>query len=288
MYWAVIGPTLTLTTPRYSSPSTSCSWAPGSIGAIRSTSVRTFHASGTGTSDPELVGQLHVCRSSLVSMSAGSPWHGTSCDEIRPLALMSDPGPLVAARREEIPHRGAETDRVAALAIVGGHAMGASTAGHRPPRLGRDQGLVAQARRRGRPSPPAGRASRPPPAASGLARPPTRVRRARRPRRADAPPGRRPRSRPTRASRPASTAWRDGPPDERAAPPRGQQLVGGVGSGARTGSRRRRPARTAATRPTPRRRTSWQRLPAAGQIAGGSGPVAVREATGRPCRCARR
>src|SRR5206468_8135459 len=34
LYCAVIGPTLTLTTPRYSSPSTSCSSAPGMHGAI--------------------------------------------------------------------------------------------------------------------------------------------------------------------------------------------------------------------------------------------------------------
>src|SRR5579884_9998 len=49
LYWALMGPTFTLTTPRYSSPSTSCSSAPGMQGAIRSTSVRTAHASSTGT-----------------------------------------------------------------------------------------------------------------------------------------------------------------------------------------------------------------------------------------------
>src|SRR5581483_3189222 len=48
LYWAVIGPTLTFTTPRYSSPSTSWSWAPGRHGAMRSTSVSTAHASATG------------------------------------------------------------------------------------------------------------------------------------------------------------------------------------------------------------------------------------------------
>jgi hypothetical protein len=39
-----IGPTLTFTIPRYSSPSTSWSWAPGRHGAMRSTSSSTFHA----------------------------------------------------------------------------------------------------------------------------------------------------------------------------------------------------------------------------------------------------
>ena len=48
-YEAVIGPTLTFTTPRISSPSTSRSSAPGRHGAIRSTSVRTARRPGTGT-----------------------------------------------------------------------------------------------------------------------------------------------------------------------------------------------------------------------------------------------
>src|ERR1035437_4379206 len=44
-----MGPTLILTTPRYSSPSTSRNCAPGRHGAIRSMSVRTAHAFSTGT-----------------------------------------------------------------------------------------------------------------------------------------------------------------------------------------------------------------------------------------------
>src|SRR5262245_46928384 len=50
LYCAVIGPTLTLTMPRNSSPSTSWSCAPGMHGAMRSTSVSTRQASSTGTS----------------------------------------------------------------------------------------------------------------------------------------------------------------------------------------------------------------------------------------------
>ena len=49
LYEAVIGPTLTLTRPRYSSPSTSVNCAPGMQGAIRSRSVSTAHASSMGT-----------------------------------------------------------------------------------------------------------------------------------------------------------------------------------------------------------------------------------------------
>src|SRR5206468_8505871 len=49
LYWAVIGPTLTFTMPRYSSPSISCSWAPGMQGAMRSTSVSSTQASSTPT-----------------------------------------------------------------------------------------------------------------------------------------------------------------------------------------------------------------------------------------------
>jgi hypothetical protein len=44
LYCAVIGPTFTFTLPRYSSPSTSVSWAPGMHGAMRSRSVSTAHA----------------------------------------------------------------------------------------------------------------------------------------------------------------------------------------------------------------------------------------------------
>ena len=78
LYCAVIGPTFTLTMPRYSSPSTSCSWAPGRHGAMRSTSVSTAHARSTGS----------ATRKSLVSSIARGPprcrrptlWpvHGTS------------------------------------------------------------------------------------------------------------------------------------------------------------------------------------------------------------------
>ena len=63
LYCAVIGPTFTLTMPRYSSPSISCSWAPGSAGAMRSTSVRTAHVSSTGRST----------RNSFVSSIASDP-----------------------------------------------------------------------------------------------------------------------------------------------------------------------------------------------------------------------
>src|SRR5262249_26111497 len=49
LYCAVMGPTLTLTMPRYSSPSISWSCAPGMQGAMRSTSSSTFQASSTGT-----------------------------------------------------------------------------------------------------------------------------------------------------------------------------------------------------------------------------------------------
>src|SRR5687767_1331532 len=64
LYCAVIGPTLTFTTPRYSSPSTSCSSAPGMHGAMRSTSVSTAHARSTGT----------LTRNSLVSSISSTPW----------------------------------------------------------------------------------------------------------------------------------------------------------------------------------------------------------------------
>ncbi len=49
LYCAVIGPTFTFTMPRYSSPSISCSSAPGMQGAIRSTSSRNFQASSMGS-----------------------------------------------------------------------------------------------------------------------------------------------------------------------------------------------------------------------------------------------
>ena len=60
LYCAVIGPTFTFTMPRYSSPSISCSCAPGRHGAMRSMSSSTFHASSTGTST------RNCLRSSLV------------------------------------------------------------------------------------------------------------------------------------------------------------------------------------------------------------------------------
>src|SRR5687767_1549806 len=63
LYCAVMGPTFTLTTPRYSSPSISCSSAPGMHGAMRSTSVSTAHACATGT----------LTRNSLVSSIAAGP-----------------------------------------------------------------------------------------------------------------------------------------------------------------------------------------------------------------------
>ena len=55
LYCAVIGPTLTFTTPRYSSPSTSCSCAPGRHGAMRSMSSSTFHVSSIGRAHSEAV-----------------------------------------------------------------------------------------------------------------------------------------------------------------------------------------------------------------------------------------
>ena len=50
LYCAVMGPTLTFTTPRYSSPSTSWSCAPGMHGAIRSRSRRVRHDSSSPAS----------------------------------------------------------------------------------------------------------------------------------------------------------------------------------------------------------------------------------------------
>ena len=63
LYCAVIGPTFTFTTPRYSSPSTSCNCAPGMQGAMRSTSVSTLHAVVGGT----------ATRKSFVSSIARGP-----------------------------------------------------------------------------------------------------------------------------------------------------------------------------------------------------------------------
>ena len=81
LYCAVIGPTLTFTMPRYSSPSTSWSCAPGMHGAMRSMSSSTCHVSSTGTStrncrrSPSVSdlpsSRSSVRRSSSVSTSAG-------------------------------------------------------------------------------------------------------------------------------------------------------------------------------------------------------------------------
>ena len=52
------GPTFTLDDPRYSSPSTSWSWAPGRHGAMRSRSVSTRHAWSIGAATPNSLGSM--------------------------------------------------------------------------------------------------------------------------------------------------------------------------------------------------------------------------------------
>ena len=84
LYCAVIGPTFTFTMPRYSSPSTSCSCAPGRHGAMPSMSSITFHVASIGVLTRKLSCDLHrdsnSARSAGVSTSAGAPVpsHGTA------------------------------------------------------------------------------------------------------------------------------------------------------------------------------------------------------------------
>jgi trimeric autotransporter adhesin len=70
LYWAVMAPSFTLTMPRYSSPATSWSSAPGMHGAIRSTSSRTFHASSAGRLTVKLFSMRMVASYPTRSMAA--------------------------------------------------------------------------------------------------------------------------------------------------------------------------------------------------------------------------
>ena len=126
LYWAVIGPTLTLTMPRYSSPSISWSWAPGSSGAIRSTSVRTFQRLGRAHR-PELVGQLHW-RQILHGVDVGRVALARYLGHQVGMPPDQRPGPFVALGREQVPDRRGQPDRVAAPAVVGGHRDRAASA----------------------------------------------------------------------------------------------------------------------------------------------------------------
>ena len=170
-------------------------------------------------------------------------------DQVRPL-VDQHPGALVARRRQEIPHRRGQTDRVAALPIVGGDGDRARPArGDRRPRLGRDSGWSPR---------PTTRASRPAWRAAcdrhlqrgGLALGPARVvaapstpsGQARR-------PGRRPRSRPTPASDPDADGVGRRRPHQRAGPATGRAACGPRRARPRTGTRRRRPGPRRQPRP---------------------------------------
>src|SRR5262245_22647833 len=153
LYCAVMGPTLTLTMPRYSSPSISWSCAPGMHGAIRSTSVSTSHACSTGT----------PTRNSLVSSTTSAPFPqvvdridvcGTSRTryfhhQVRP-TTHHDPGALVPRRRQERPDERRQADRVAPRPPVRRHPdrLGPGL-GHALPRLREHQRLVPQAHHHG-------------------------------------------------------------------------------------------------------------------------------------------
>ena len=144
LYWAVIGPTLTFTTPRYSSPSTSWSCAPGRHGAIRSTSVSTAHARSTGQRHTEVVGQLHRSRSSTVSMSSLRPSHGTACTSSG-LRRISGRAPRRRSRadRSTPPGRGGPGCRAARRRSPPRWAARRRRR-HRPPRRGGHPRLVGQ------------------------------------------------------------------------------------------------------------------------------------------------
>src|SRR3954470_8176008 len=158
LYWEVIGPTFTLTMPRYSSPSISCSSAPGMHGAMRSTSVRSVHASCRGT--PTRNSFVNSISRSLRSLKAGGvvpPGQvagrvdlgrvsaaGYFADEIRPTPHQR-PRSLVAVHGQQRPDRPVEPHRVAPPAVVGGDGDVGGRTGDRLPRLGRDQRLVAEA-----------------------------------------------------------------------------------------------------------------------------------------------
>src|SRR5438067_841535 len=163
LYWAVMGPTFTLTMPRYSSPSISCSSAPGMHGAMRSTSVSRAQASclGTGTRN-SLVNSMSL-RSLLVNGVGSGVCGGLSppgqiggrvdvgrvsdagyfADEVGPPPDQRA-GALVTIRGQEGPHLAGKSDGVAAVTAVGRHRNGRPGGCHRLPRFDRDRRLVAQ------------------------------------------------------------------------------------------------------------------------------------------------
>ena len=238
LYCAVMGPTFTFTMPRYSSPSTSVSWAPGMHGAMRSRSVRTAHASVDGHLHVELVGQLHLLQVLLgVHVGRDLPAHGTS---------------VTRSGRSRISPRAPSSPSVGSS---GQTSRASRTGGRRPPVVGR------RSRRSGRRPRP--RPARPPAGPAGCRPGRRRRRRGRLPPRGARPPAARwPGPRPSRGLSstvtPAGTTVARGPappvmttvssspaPTPRPAP---RRPAGGPGGrpaawGRRSGCRRRPRAR---------------------------------------------
>src|SRR5690606_26340989 len=163
LYWAVTGPTFTLTMPRYSSPSTSWSCAPGMQGAISSTSVSTSQARSTGTpTRKSFVSSMGPPGSAplgevLDGVDVGGPPRTRYLrDEVRS-ATHHHPGAGVARLRQQRPHHRRQPHRVAPHAVVGGHRdRRRGGPGHPAPGLRLHERLVAQADDHGGVAVPAG------------------------------------------------------------------------------------------------------------------------------------
>ena len=285
LYWALIGPDFDLDHAPVLVALDLLQLSPGKHRGDPFQIGENLPSLGNRYRHPKLVVQFHVSKSSLVSMSIGSPGHGTSRTRSGRRAH-DDSSTLVTARRQEVPNRRGQLDRIASLPMVGRHGYRGVARGHRPPRFRVDEGLVGQADDDGVHRRPPGRRHRDL-QRRGLARLPIRVHEClgllgQNMGQVGGPgddPG---------AVKTGGYGVGNGPPGERPAPPRRQQLVGGVRTRGESGAA---PAAstTAATRPKRGSRWSYpcwsESLPHPGQI-----PVhrtlADREATELPCRYA--